>query len=53
VATKKASGEMIFNPTSETLIEKGDILIALGEKKHLEMLEKLVKSVETLHEEKS
>jgi voltage-gated potassium channel len=53
VATKKASGEMIFNPSSETLIEKGDILIALGEKKHLEMLEKLVKSVETLHEEKS
>jgi voltage-gated potassium channel len=53
VAIKKAAGEMIFNPSTETVIEKGDILIALGEKKHLEMLEKLVKSAETLHEEKS
>jgi voltage-gated potassium channel len=45
VAIKKASGDMIFNPSSETLIEKGDVLIVLGEKKHLGMLEQLVHSV--------
>jgi voltage-gated potassium channel len=48
VAIKKASGAMIFNPSSETLIEKGDVLIALGEKKHLGMLEQLVQSAEML-----
>ncbi len=48
VAIKKASGEMVFNPSSETLIEKDDILIVLGEKKHLEMLEQLVQSAEML-----
>lgn len=53
VAIKKASGEMFFNPSSETLIEKGDILIVLGEKKHLGMLEKLVQSAERLPKGKS
>ena len=48
VAIKKASGDMLFNPSSETLIEKGDVLIVLGEKKHLGMLEKLVQSAEML-----
>jgi K+/H+ antiporter YhaU regulatory subunit KhtT len=42
---------MLFNPSSETLIEKGDVLIVLGEKKHLGMLEKLVQSAEMLHAE--
>ena len=51
VAIKKASGDMLFNPSSETLIEKGDVLIVLGEKKHLGMLEKLVQSAEMLHTE--
>jgi voltage-gated potassium channel len=51
VAIKKASGDMLFNPSSETLIEKGDVLIVLGEKKHLGMLEKLVQSAEMLHAE--
>ncbi|MBW2039416.1 MAG: potassium channel protein [Deltaproteobacteria bacterium] len=50
VAIKKQLGKMIFNPSSETLIEKGDILIVLGEKKHLEMLEQLVKSAEMFGE---
>jgi voltage-gated potassium channel len=49
VAIKKESGAMIFNPSSETLIEKGDVVIILGEKKHLGMLEQLVQSVEILH----
>jgi len=53
VAIKKASGTMIFNPSSETMIEKGDILIVLGEKKHLGMLEKLVQSAEMLPKRKS
>ena len=51
IAIKKASGDMLFNPSSETLIEKGDVLIVLGEKKHLGMLEQLVESVEMLHAE--
>jgi voltage-gated potassium channel len=53
VAIKKGSGAMIFNPSSETLIEKGDVLIALGEKKHLGMLEQLVQSAEMLHKRRS
>ena len=48
VAIKKESGKMVFNPSSESIIEKGDILIVLGERKQLEMLEKLVKSAEIL-----
>ena len=51
VAIKKATGDMLFNPSSETLIEKGDVLIVLGEKKYLGMLEKLVQSAEQLHSE--
>ncbi len=31
VAVKKASGQMIFNPDASYVIEKGDILITLGE----------------------
>ena len=53
VAIKKATGAMLFNPSSETMIEKGDILIVLGEKKHLGMLEKLVQSAEMLPKRKS
>jgi voltage-gated potassium channel len=53
VAIKKVSGDMLFNPSSETLIEKGDVLIVLGEKKHLGMLEKLVQSAEMLHTEQT
>ncbi|RLB05148.1 MAG: potassium channel protein [Deltaproteobacteria bacterium] len=41
VAIKKASGEMLFNPKSETVIEAGDTLIALGKKQNLAKLEKL------------
>jgi len=38
VAVKKESGKMIYNPSSETQIEAGDILIAMGERKNLEKL---------------
>ncbi|MFA4909626.1 MAG: TrkA C-terminal domain-containing protein, partial [Desulfobacteria bacterium] len=35
VAIKKATGQMVFNPSSESMIELGDTLVALGEKKDL------------------
>ncbi|HEX16300.1 MAG: potassium channel protein [Deltaproteobacteria bacterium] len=43
VATRKATGEAFFNPSPETTIEKGDVLIVLGESKGLKELEKVVK----------
>ncbi len=39
VAIKRADGEMLFNPTLETLIQAGDTLIALGLRKNLDALE--------------
>jgi voltage-gated potassium channel len=42
VAIKKESGEMTYNPSSETQIEAGDTLIIMGELKNLDELEKLV-----------
>ncbi len=41
VAIKKSSGKMLFNPRSETIIEAGDTLIALGNKYNLTKLEEL------------
>ena len=46
VAIKKEDGNMIFNPAFNTAIEKGDTLITLGEKTHLDRLAELVKFVE-------
>ncbi len=42
VAIKRETGEMEFNPTSATVIKHGDTLVAMGETKQLEALEKLV-----------
>ncbi|MBI5408863.1 MAG: potassium channel protein [Nitrospirae bacterium] len=42
VAIKRESGEMEFNPTSATVIRKGDTLVAMGETKHLKALEDMV-----------
>jgi voltage-gated potassium channel len=42
VAIKRAAGDMEFNPTSSSLIKQGDTLIAMGETKQLEALERLV-----------
>jgi voltage-gated potassium channel len=39
VAIKRESGDMRFNPTSTTIIKKGDTLIAMGEAKQLKELE--------------
>ncbi len=41
VAIKKASGRMIFNPPPETTLEVGDILIAMGDRRHLDRLDGL------------
>ena len=42
VAIKRADGEMLFNPSHETPILAGDTLIALGLRKNLDALEKMV-----------
>jgi voltage-gated potassium channel len=42
VAIKRTDGEMLFNPSHETPILAGDTLIALGLRKNLDALEKLV-----------
>ena len=42
VAVKRASGDMLFNPSSQTRLEAGDTLIAIGEKENLEGLKRLL-----------
>jgi voltage-gated potassium channel len=42
VAIKRADGEMLFNPSHQTPILAGDTLIALGLRKNLDALEKMV-----------
>jgi voltage-gated potassium channel len=42
VAIKRSNGEMLFNPSHETPILAGDTLIALGLRKNLDALEKMV-----------
>jgi len=39
VAIKRRGGEMLFNPTSKTLIKAGDVLIGMGEQSKLRVLE--------------
>jgi voltage-gated potassium channel len=40
VAIKKKTGEMIFNPSSQTKIQTGDTLVVLGDRVNLNLLEK-------------
>jgi voltage-gated potassium channel len=42
VAIRKSEGEMIFNPSSQTRMEKGDTLIALGNRDDLEELKHIL-----------
>ena len=42
VAVKKATGDMLFNPSSQTRLEADDTVIAIGEKQNLERLERLL-----------
>lgn len=41
VAIKKKTGHMLFNPPPETLLEAGDILVAMGSRDRLTMLGQL------------
>ncbi|MSQ93637.1 MAG: potassium channel protein [Gemmataceae bacterium] len=41
VAIKKKAGHMQFNPASETVLDAGDILVAMGSRDHLSALSKL------------
>jgi voltage-gated potassium channel len=41
VAIKNKEGEMLFNPDPETILRAGDILVAMGHKEQLQMLEDL------------
>jgi voltage-gated potassium channel len=43
VAIKRPSEEMLFNPSPEETLHAGDTLIVLGEPKHLEQFEKVLK----------
>jgi voltage-gated potassium channel len=43
VAIRKKGGDMIFNPSSETLINAGNTLIALGPSKDLDHLSKMLR----------
>ena len=43
VAIRKKDGEMVFNPSSQTLIEAGDTLISLGKGNDLEELSRMLK----------
>ncbi|RJP57485.1 MAG: TrkA family potassium uptake protein [Deltaproteobacteria bacterium] len=42
VAIKKATGQMVFNPSPESKIELGDTVVALGERKDLIELENMM-----------
>ena len=41
VAIKRASGQMVFNPPGDTILQGGDTLIALGHREQLEHLDML------------
>ena len=41
VAIKKASGQMVYNPPGDTVMEAGDTLISLGHRDQLDKLDKL------------
>jgi voltage-gated potassium channel len=45
VAVKKPGGEMLFNPSSQTRLEGGDTVVAIGEKKNLEGIAKILNPV--------
>jgi voltage-gated potassium channel len=46
VAIKKKSGHMLFNPPPETIIDVGDILLAIGSREHLDTLSLLARPKE-------
>ncbi len=42
VAIRKPGGEMLFNPSSQTRLQGGDTVVAIGEKESLERFEKML-----------
>jgi voltage-gated potassium channel len=42
VAVKKAEGDMLFNPSSQTQLQAGDTVITIGETEHLQQLRRLL-----------
>ncbi|UCC99577.1 MAG: potassium channel protein [Phycisphaerales bacterium] len=42
VAVKKAAGDMLFNPSSQTKLQAGDTIISIGETENLERLRRLL-----------
>lgn len=42
IAIKKSDGNMLFNPSFETVIQGGDTVIAVGEEANLQKLEKIL-----------
>jgi voltage-gated potassium channel len=44
VAIKKMQGHMVFNPAAETVLEVGDILVAIGSREHLGKLESFARA---------
>jgi len=42
VAIRRAGGEMLFNPSARTKLQAGDTVIAIGEKRNLERIEKVL-----------
>lgn len=48
IAMKKADGNMLFNPSFETVIEGGDTVIAVGEYDNLLKLENILNPVDTI-----
>jgi voltage-gated potassium channel len=47
IAIKRTNGDMIFNPSAETIIEENDALVAIGSHENLEALERLANPAST------
>ena len=41
IAIRRAMGEMLFNPSADTLIQEGDALVSIGSHSNLELLERM------------
>jgi Trk K+ transport system NAD-binding subunit len=44
VGIMRQSGELLYNPSGDTVAEPESVLIALGQRRHLDQLEKLASS---------
>jgi voltage-gated potassium channel len=49
IAIKEADGNMVFNPSFETVIKSGDTVVAVGEAENLKKLEKVLNSSDSQH----